>query len=125
MSTLTSFFSIVSNNSSVTNVFGVSPVRIYPYGVKLNISPEKPYALYGIFNGTPYNYLADRADMDLTGIQVDIYAQTSTGVINGFEAIREAIDAAEGYVTSYSAPDRDIEDGLYHMTMEIDFHEER
>lgn len=125
MSTLTRFFSIVSNYPAVTNIFGNNPVRVYPYGVKLNLSPDKPYALYGVFNAVPYNYLSGRSDMDLAGIQVDIYAQTSSDVINGFEAIREAIEASDGYVMNYSTPDRDIEDGLYRFTMEIDFHEER
>lgn len=125
MSTLTKFFSIMNASTPVKLQFGSSPVRIYPYGVKLDTVPGKPYALYGVFNATPYNYLTSRTDMDLSGIQVDIYADTSVEVISGFEAVRNAIDDTEGYLTSYSTPDRDIEDGLYHMTMEIDFHEER
>lgn len=125
MSTLTKFFSIMNASTSVKLQFGANPLRIYPYGVKLDTIPRKPYALYGVFSANPYNYLTGRTDMDLSGVQVDIYADTSDKVESCFQAIREAIDESEGYLTSYSTPDRDIEDGLYHMIMEIDFHEER
>lgn len=125
MSTLTKFFNIMNANTPVKVELGANPLRIYPYGTKLDALPRKPYALYGVFNAIPYNYLSDRCDMDQSSIQVDIYAETSAKLEKCFSAIRNAIDDSEGYVTNYSTPDRDIQDGLYHMTLEIDFHEER
>lgn len=125
MSSLTKFFQIMNASTAVKLKLGVNPLRIFPYGVKLDANPKKSYALYGVFSANPYNYLASASDTDLSSVQVDIYAVSSVEVENCFLAIREAIDNSEGYVTNYSTADRDIEDGLYHMRMEIDFHEQR
>lgn len=121
---LTQFFDLLNSNVQVKLQLGANPLRVYPYGIKIDSIPRKPYVLYGLFNSVPYNYLADRCDMDLSGIQADIYAETSEKVMLCFEAIRSAIDG-NGYVTSYSTIDTDIENGLYHIRMDIDFHVER
>lgn len=121
---MTEFFQIVSANNGVKGIFGTNPCRIHPHGTKINLSPAKPYALYSVFSGIPLNNLAERTDMDRVGLQVDIYAQTSMTVIQGFEAIRSAVELF-GHVTGYSTPDIDPVDGLYHSRMEIDFHEAR
>lgn len=121
---LTDLFDILNSNVQVKALLGANPLRVYPYGTKLGENPRKPYALYGVFNAVPYNYLAGRTDMDLSGIQVDIYAETSDKVIQCFEAIRTAVEEG-AYVTSFSTPDQDIEDGLFHIRLEVDFHDER
>lgn len=115
-------FSILNANTAVKALLGTSPLRVYPYGTKINKETAKPYAVYGIFNATPYNYLGDASDMDLQGVQVDIYGETSASVTACFNAIRAAI-THQGYLTSYSVLDIDIDDGLYHVRMEIDLHE--
>lgn len=121
---LTRFFEILNSNTEVKSLLGNNPLRVYPYGTKLGASPKKPYALYGLFNSTPYNYLKDRTDMDLSGLQVDIYSETSSNVIECFNSIRNAIEN-DAYVTSFSTSDTDIEDGLFHVRLEVDFHDER
>lgn len=121
---LTKFFDILNSNIPVKALMGANPLRVYPYGTKLGLSPRKPYAVYGVFNAVPYNYLGDRTDMDLNGIQVDIYAETSEKVVQCFNAIRNAVES-HAYVTSFSTAETDIEDGLFHIRMEIDFHDER
>lgn len=125
MSLLTRFFQIMSTNNAVKALFGANPVRIYPYGVVLDKVPPKSYALYSLFNATPYNYLSGRCDMDLSSLQVDIYADNSALAIDCFEAVRTALEAAQGYLINFSTPARDIENGFYRVSMEIDFHEER
>lgn len=121
---LTDFFEILNSNTQVKLNLGENPLRVYPYGTKINNGTKKPYALYGVFNSNPYNFLESRTDMDLSGIQVDIYAETSSKAISCFESIRTAVEKL-AYIVSYTTPDIDIEDGLYHLTMEIDFHVER
>lgn len=121
---LARLFDILNSDVQVKLQLGANPLRVYPYGTKLDTIPRRPYALYGVFNAVPYNYLACRPDVDLSGIQMDIYAITSQSAISCFNAIRNAVET-EGYVTNFSTPDRDIEDGLYHVQMEIDFHDER
>lgn len=121
---LTSFFSILNNNAAVKVLMGSAPLRVFPYGTKINLPAQKPYALYGLFNSIPYNYLGDSGDMDLSGIQVDVYADSSSSLINCYNAIRDAIEG-KAYLTSFSTPDIDIEDGLYQVRMEFDFHDER
>lgn len=123
---LTRFFEIVSSDNAVKLQFGVNPVRIFPYGTKMGLPVRKPYALYGTFNAVPYNYLDGRTDMDLSAVQVDIYAESESKAAQCFNAIREAIESEEdGYVTNYSTNALEVEDGLYRITMEIDFHDER
>lgn len=121
---LTKFFDILNGSVQVKLQLGANPLRVYPYGAKLDANPRKPYALYGAFSATPYNHLADRVQVDLTGLQVDIYAETSDKAIACFEAIRNAIED-DSYIQNYSTPTRDTEDGLYHIQMEVDFHNER
>lgn len=120
----TDFFDILNNDNQVKFHLGANPLRVYPYGTKINKETKKPYAVYGVFNANPYNYLGTRGDMDLNGIQVDIYADTSQKCVLCFEAIRNAIEG-KAYLINYSTPDLDIENGLYHTQMEIDFHVER
>lgn len=121
---LSRLFQILNSSNAVKAVLGNNPLRVFPYGVKLNAATRKPYALYGVFNGEPYNYLADRSDMDLSGLQVDIYAETSQSAQGCFNAIRDAVENY-GYITSFSTENIDIEDGLYHVRIDIDLHEER
>lgn len=121
---LTQFFDILNKSTEVRRLLGSNPLRVYPYGVKLNTIPRKPYVLYGVFNAVPYNYLASRSDMDLSGIQADIFSETSDNAASCFNAIRDAIEH-KAYISSFSTADMDIEDGLYHIRMDIDFHDER
>lgn len=121
---LTDLFTILNADTQVKLLMGSNPLRVYPYGTKLGDTPRKPYALYGVFNATPYNYLASRSDVDLSGVQIDIYAETSVSAVNCYNAIRSSVESL-AYVTSYSTPDIDIEDGLHHVRMEVDFHDER
>lgn len=121
---LTQFFDILNNSIQVKANLGSNPLRVYPYGIKIDSIPRRPYALYGLFNGVPYNYLSGRTDMDLSGIQVDIYAESSQKALDCFNSIRTAIEPS-AYVTSFSTIDTDIENGLYHIRMDVDIHDER
>lgn len=121
---LTDFFNILNNDVNVKVLMGANPLRVYPYGTKLDGKTRKPYALYGLFNAVPYNFLKDRTDMDLSSIQVDIYAMDSDNATACYNAIRSAIEG-DAYITNYSTPERDIDDGLYHVRLEVDFHDER
>jgi hypothetical protein len=126
MSMLTRFYQIMSADNNVKALFGSEPVRIYPNNPVMDKNPRKPYAVYGLFNVTPYNYLHGRCDMDMRSVQVDIYADTSAIVENCLETIRTTLEAAgQGYLMNYSTPARDSETGLFRVTLEIDFHEER
>lgn len=121
---LNSFFSIMNANNAVKALLGTPVLRIYPFGTKLGTTPTMPYALFKTVSSSPYNYLGDTPDIDLSSIQVDIYSETADNVEDCFNAIRDAIEPS-GYLISYNTDNTDIENNKYHITMEIDLHDER
>lgn len=111
-------FTILSQNLNVQTVLGANPCRVYPFGR----APEKvtkPYVTYGIFNVNPQNYLANRCDSDNVGNQINIWGESVESVNACFEAIRTALEGY-GYLTNYTAADKDSETGLYGSRMEYD-----
>lgn len=118
-------FTILNTVTAVKLLLGANPLRVYPWG-RAPENPTKPYAVYGVYNANPENYLADRADLDDKGTQIDIFADTAVSIENCFNAIRNALETVHyGYLTSWSTPDLDEETNLYHIRMDYDFKDER
>ncbi len=116
-------FEILSAESDVTDLFGTNPVRIFPAG-RAPQNSQKPYAVYGVFNGNPENYLDTVPDIDNKGTQINIYAQSYAILEDCFVAIRDSLEP-HAHMISYSTPDVDADTNLYSARMEFDFWEAR
>lgn len=112
-------FPILNANVAVKALLGSSPLRVYPWGRAPN-NVVKPYAVYGVYNGNPENYLDRVPDIDNKGTQIDIYGVKGEDVENCFIAIRDALEPF-AHMTSFSTPDRNTETNLYEGRMEFDF----
>lgn len=110
-------------STAVKDLLGYDPLRVYPWGR----APEnvvKPYAVYGVYNANPENYLGTKPDIDNKGTQIDLYGETAASVNDVFVAVRDVLEV-DNYMTSFSTPDLDEDTNLYHARMEFDFWDER
>lgn len=116
-------FPILNANTAVKAVLGSNPLRVYPWG-RAPQNVVKPYAVYGVYNGNPENYLNQVPDIDNKGTQIDIYASTSESAEDVFIAIRDALEPTV-HMTSFATPNLDAETNLYSARLEFDFWDER
>lgn len=116
-------FQLCKANADVTVIFGVSPVRIYPFGS----APEDvstPYAVWRIIGGLPDSYLSGTPDTDSYLVQIDVYATSCTGARDGAEAIRDALEPSAN-VISWRGESQDNETKLYNYEFDVNFIVER
>src|SRR5688500_20173063 len=92
-------FAHATGSSVVLNLLGASPTRFYLFGE----SPDgvtKPYAVWQLVSGSPYNALATLPDTDRYPTQVDVYATTASSARAGAAAPRDAAEPG-AYVASW------------------------
>lgn len=116
-------FTILNADTAVKALLGSNPLRVYPWN-RAPQNPVKPYAVYGVYNGNPENYLGQVPDVDNKGTQVDIYASSAANCEACFLAIRDAVEP-QAHMTSFSTPARDAATDLYIGRLEFDFWEAR
>lgn len=116
-------FPILNASVAVKSVLGSNPLRFYPWG-RAPQNVAKPYAVYGVYNGNPENYLNQVPDIDNKGTQIDLYAVTGESAQAVFIALRDALEPY-GHMTSFSTPALDADTNLYTGRMEFDFWDER
>lgn len=100
-------FETCSSNSQVTDVFGSSPCRIYPFG-EAPQDATLPYAVWQTIGGVPENALNTAPDIDSFTIQVDVVAETGEAARNGAEEIRDAIESS-CHVVNWLGEGRDLD----------------
>lgn len=112
-------FEICSANSRVTEVFGTSPCRIYPF----NEAPQgadAPYATWQVIGGSPENCLDRVPDVDQFAVSVDVYASTGEAARNGAEEIRDAIES-DCHIGTWLGEGRDEKTRLYVVSFLADW----
>lgn len=112
-------FPILSASAPVVALLGSSPLRVYPFG-EASQTVLKPYAVWQNISGSPENYLGDLPDADSYTVQIDVYSDDLSGVINSARAIRNALEPV-AYVTSLGNTSRDTETRDYHYSLSVDF----
>ncbi len=112
-------FETLKNTPAVTALIGVKPVRFYPYGIAVD-KVVRPYATYGVVNGTPENTLDGSPLIDNQSTQVDIWAVSVAECEAVFVAIRDALEPL-GHMTNFTSAARDPETQLFRSTLEFDF----
>ncbi len=118
-----SLFQILNANNAVKALLGSNPLRVYPWG-RAPQNVAKPYAVYGVYNANPENYLGNVPDIDNKGTQIDIYSETSANLQSCFTAVRDALETS-AHMVNFSTPAQDAETDLYSVRMEFDFWDER
>ena len=112
-------FETLSANTSVTGIFGVEPVRIFPFG-EADQKTKRPYAAWQIVSGSPENYLADDADIDRFTLQIDVYARDAQTARDSAKVIRNAVRNL-AYATSFNGEFRDTVTRDYRYSFNIDW----
>jgi len=93
-------FKVCAATPAVTKLIGTAPTRLYPHGE----APQgvvKPYVVWQVIGGSPFNYLNGAPDTDRYNLQIDVYADTASAADAVFMAVRNAI-ALQAYVTGFN-----------------------
>jgi phosphoribosylformylglycinamidine (FGAM) synthase-like enzyme len=114
-------FTICKNDAGVTALLGSSPVRVYPFGY-VDAAVQKPYAVWQLISGSPNHCLGGSIDGNEYTIQVDVYGETDSAVINAASAICTAVTASPvASVANYNGTSRDQETKNYRYSFSVDF----
>lgn len=112
-------FAALNASAPVKALLGSKPLRLFPWGA----APEnvtKPYATYGIFNGSPENYLGNLPDIDRQGTEINIWASTGKDCEDCYNAIKAVLEPL-GHLLNFQLSIKDPETQLYTARMEFDF----
>ena len=116
-------YDIVRANAGVTALLGGDDIRFYPWG-EAPQDVEKPYAVWFQINGSPEASMSCPPDMDLIGIQVDVYSDVAMQTVDVAKALRTAIEN-EATLTAFRQWEREPDTRLYRYQLDVDFFVER
>ncbi len=113
-------FSTLSVSSSILDMFGSNPCRIYPFD-RSDEQPEVyPYVTWGVVSGVPENYLGNRPDVDSIRVQIDVWGRTAKECLDGMALIRNELEPIS-YLLDFSDAGRDTETKCYRMIADFEF----
>lgn len=112
-------FQTCAADSDVQSVLGTAPTRLWPFG-EADPVPIYPYAVWQIITGLPENYLGQAPDVDMFGIQIDVYAHSAEDARTVAHALRAAIEPA-AYVTAYLGEFRDTITRSFRYSFSVDW----
>ena len=116
-------FTLATASTAVTSLLGTNPTRFWPFGTAVQ-DTSRPYGVHQLIYGTPENSLACPPDIDMMGVQIDVYAKTVQGARDAAEALREAMEPA-GYVVSLNGEFWEQNTGLYRVSFTVEFWQDR
>lgn len=93
-------------------------VRFYQFG----LAPQnvvKPYAVWQRVFGAPENYLAQRPNIDLFSVQIDVYASSADQARTVAAALRDALEPV-GHITSWLGESIDPDTKNYRFSFAMD-----
>lgn len=112
-------FQVCAGDSSVQALLGTAPTRLWPFG-EADPVPPYPYAVWQIISGGPQNYLGQTPDMDVFGVQLDVYAKSAADAREVAQALRTAIETS-AHVTAYIGEFRDTITRSYRYSFSADW----
>lgn len=116
-------FKIVAADAQVRALLGDNPVRVYMFG-RAPQGVTYPYAVWQIASGSPENYITNTPDIDMFGIQIDVYAKDVDEARNCAVVLRDAIEPY-AHVVSWRGETRDAETQSYRSSFDVDWWTER
>ena len=117
-------FPIASGSVQVRAYLGTNPVRFYPFSRAPGPNEPgyaKPYAVHQLVYGNPENTLSCTPDIDMSGLQVDVYADSAESARDAAMALRDAIESAGNHVVAYNGEEVERETGLYRVGFTAEF----
>ena len=112
-------FPPVFKTLSTTAVTAIVGTRIGRHG-EVAQDEVRPYIVWQIVTGQPYDNLSAAPCGDFTVVQIDCYHQTDAGVVQLANAVRAALDGAL-IVNRVRLNVRDPETRLYRVGLDADF----
>jgi len=112
-------FKYAAASAQVQALLGSNPVRFYMFG-RAPQNVVYPYAVWQIISGSPENYITNTPDIDMFGIQVDVYARGADEARNCALALRDAIEPY-AHVVSWRGETRDDETESYRSSFDVDW----
>lgn len=116
-------FTVCAAVPAVTELLGVAPVRLFPFG-EAEAGTPRPYAVWQLIGGGPQSLLAGGADMDGYSLQLDIYADS----VDSARAVRDVLRAAiepHATITRFGGEQREPATGRYRAGFDVDWLLER
>lgn len=121
-------FPIAESSPQVVALLGTAPVRFYPFSRAPGPNESgyaKPYAVHQMVYGRPENTLSCPPDIDMAGLQVDVYADSVESAREVSDALRDAIEGANNHVVAYNGEEIERETGLYRVGFTAEFWSDR
>ena len=112
-------FPPVFKTLSTTAVTAIVGTRIGRHG-EVAQDEVRPYIVWQIVTGQPYDNLSAAPCGDFTVVQIDCYHQTDAGIQQLGVAVRAALDAA-GVHNRVTVNNRDPDTRLYRLGIDADF----
>lgn len=112
-------FKFAAANAQVRAQLGESPTRVYAFGQ----APQQvayPYAVWQVVSGAPENFITNTPDLDVYGVQFDVYAQTAKQSRDCAAALRDALEPY-AHIVSWRGEFRDTETGVYRVSFDMDW----
>lgn len=110
-------FSTCAAVTAVTDLLGLSPTRLYPFG-DVPQGVALPYAVWQQVGGEPENYLADDPDTDSFTLQVDVYSSTEASALDAAKALRNAIQG-QAHIVGWRGFGRDATTGRWRYSFDV------
>lgn len=113
-------FSICAGDSTVSGLLDDgTTLRLFPFG-EAPQAVERPYALWGVADGAPENYIGDVPDTDVVALQVDVYGSTAASAREVRDALVAAIEP-HAHVISWDGERRDPDTRTYRISFTVDW----
>ena len=113
-------FATCSNSAAVKTALGTSPVRLYPFGQ----APQDvalPYAVWQVVSGGPENLICEAPDLDISLVQVDVYAVTESAARAAAKALRDAIEP-EAHIVAWRGESVDPTTQNRRFSFDVEWH---
>ena len=94
-------------------------LRLYPFG-EAPQKHDRPYAVWQIAYGEPHNTLSCPPDVDLFGVQIDVYGPTADSVRSVAAALRAAIEP-HAYVVRFNGETRENSTRAYRYSFDVEW----
>lgn len=120
-------FPLLLAASSVTDLVGTDPARIYRHGSAPQ-NTTAPYITWFLVSGNPENTLSELPKIDRDEVQIDCWSNNDGTGANQIEALAKAVrDALEPsyYMTQIVADQRDPDTDRYRIAMTFTFWHDR
>lgn len=103
---------------------GSGPLRIWGFN-SARTTPDIPYVVWQVVGGSPFNTLSCPPNADQLLTEVSIYANTVADCLSVADTIRQAIEASNTHIESFTGTVKDPDTNLFLIRFECLFRVDR